>query len=81
MTIDLNPLHSTIPSIQEKFETWYPHTKITNIEIGSIQGWGTQKECLSPKSISKQYFEWPLHVRNNLFGRFSFSLDICILLH
>lgn len=33
---------------------------------------GSQKECLAPNSLSKHYFEWPLHLRNNLFGRFSF---------
>jgi hypothetical protein len=37
---------------------------------GYIHGWGTQKECLTPKSLSKQYFEWPLHLQNNFFGRF-----------
>jgi hypothetical protein len=26
------------------------------------------------------YFEWPLHLQDNLFGRFIFSLDIHILL-
>jgi hypothetical protein len=23
-------------------------------------GWGTQKECLTPKSLTRHYFEWPL---------------------
>jgi len=47
---------------------------------GSIHRWGTQKECLTPKSLSRHYFEWPSHLQDNLFGRFVFSLDIHVLL-
>lgn len=45
--------------------------------IWSIQGQGAQMECLAPKSISKHYFELPLHLQNNLWG----SLDIHIVLN
>lgn len=44
----------------------------------SIQGWGTQKEYFAPKSLSRHYFEWTLHLRNNLFGKKK-SLNIHIL--
>jgi hypothetical protein len=47
---------------------------------GYIHGWGTQKECFTPKSLSKHYFEWPLHLQNIFLGRFFFSLDNHILL-
>jgi hypothetical protein len=40
--------------------------------IGSIQGWGTQKECLAPKLLSRHYFEWSLHLWNNSFDRIFF---------
>jgi hypothetical protein len=42
-----------------------------------IHGWGSQKDYLAPKSLSKLYFEWAPHLWNNLFGSF-FSLDIHI---
>jgi hypothetical protein len=41
---------------------------------GSSQGWGTRKECFALKSLSIHYFEWPLQLWNNLFGRFSFFI-------
>jgi hypothetical protein len=44
--------------------------------FGSIHNWGTQKECLTPKSLSRHYFEWPLNLWINLFGKFWFSLYI-----
>jgi hypothetical protein len=37
-----------------------------------IHSWSTQKECFTPKSFSRPYFEWPLHLRNNLFSSFFF---------
>jgi len=62
-------------------EGWQKHDDIHHPSlkevyvIGYIHDWGTHKECLTPKSLSKHYFEWPLHLQNN----FLFSLHIHIL--
>jgi hypothetical protein len=39
-----------------------PKNKIVKkISFGYIHNWGTQKECFTPKSLSKHYFEWPIY--------------------
>ncbi len=53
----------------------YAYQEIYFFAIESIQSWGTQKECFAPKSFSRHYFEWPLHLQNNLFGIFSFFVQ------
>jgi hypothetical protein len=42
-----------------------------------ILGWGTQKECLTPISLSKHYFEWPLHlyIKNYITRVLGFAND------
>ncbi len=43
---------------------------------GYIHGWGTQKEYFTPKSLSKHYFEWPLHLWFFFFIRWSHTFGL-----
>ncbi len=45
-----------------------------------IHGWDTQRECLASKSLSRHYFEKPLHLQINFFGNF-FLQSIHILVN
>jgi len=48
-------------------------------DLWYFHNWGTQKECLTSKSLSKHYFEWPLHLQNTIFNRLLLFINIHIL--
>jgi hypothetical protein len=49
-------------------------TILANFSLGTFTIGVHKRNILPRKLLSNYYFEWPLHLQNNLFGRFSFFI-------